>query len=42
MNGNGILLGPYWFDGIVYNGGYLGILKNFILPQLQDFYNTEW
>ena len=41
MSGNGIIFGSYFFDSNV-NSCYLHILNNFILPKLQDFFNTQF
>ena len=42
MDSNDILLGPYFFVCNVNNNSYLEILDNFILAQLQDFFNTQF
>ena len=31
-----------FFEGNVNNGSYLDISNNLVLPQLQDFYNTQF
>lgn len=43
MCGNGILLGPFFFEGNFNRGNYLEILDNVILPQLNErfHYQTE-
>ena len=41
MNSNGILLGQCIFVCNVNNDSYLHILDNFVLAQLQDFFNIQ-
>lgn len=42
MSGSGILLDPCYFVGNVNNGSYFDTSDNFDLPQLQDFFMTQF
>lgn len=42
MSGSGILLDPCYFAGNVNNGSYFDTSDNFDLPQLQDFFMTQF
>lgn len=35
-------LETYFLDGNVNYGSYLDILNNFVLPQMQDFFSTQF
>ena len=42
MSGSGILLDPCYFVDNVNNGSYFDTSDNFDLPQLQDFFMTQF
>ena len=40
--GNGLIIGPYFFDGNVNGNAYLRMLNEFVFPQLAEHLNNQY
>ena len=40
--GNGLIIGPYFFDGNVNGNAYLRMLNEFVFPQLAEHFNNQY
>ena len=40
--GNGVIIGPYFFEGNVNGSAYLRMLNEFVFPQLAEHFNNQY